>query len=265
MTLDHLPVPGTTRLRILNSLPRQHQAHFFAEVRKLCAIYIASLRIPTADREAEILELFSEVMAKLLGVTGSGAGPKAAESAQEDGSPVMSGHHEPGRDDRVAWLLAEVRGWPALAHRREDIRRQRYGGKWQGEGYRQVQLDEDHVDNLSVDADEPHHDRDMRRVWRGILVMAKTEFAPTEDISILLELMAKDPEIAEAFGAEWPIRQIADALDKSHPNAPWSDDRVDNAKKRLRNWISRLKRAHGLDSTDLMGLFARYAGSYDKG
>ena len=39
----------------------------------------------------------------------------------------------------------------------------------------------------------------------------------------------------------------------------WSDDRVENAKKRLLNWIQRLMRQNGLDATELEALFARVA------
>jgi hypothetical protein len=89
--------------------------------------------------------------------------------------------------------------------------------------------------------------------------VAESEFRPDEDVSILLSLMAHDPEIQAGFGSEWPIRKIVDALNQRHPNPTWNDDRVDNAKKRLRNWIGRMKRDHGLDSTDLMNLFAQKA------
>jgi hypothetical protein len=37
----------------------------------------------------------------------------------------------------------------------------------------------------------------------------------------------------------------------------WSDDRVENAKKRLLNWVQRLMRQNGLDATDLEAVFAR--------
>ena len=264
MTRGDVPVLGATRLRVLNSLPRPHQAHFFEEIRKLCANYIASLRIPMTDRESESLELFSEVMAKLLGVAGSSTGQSVGEN-DEESLPTWTVNDDPKRDEHVSWLLSEVGGRSALAHRHEDIRRKRHGGKWREDGYRQVQLDEEHFEKLSVDPDDPHHEKDIRHVWRGVLAMAKTEFKPNEDISILLDLMAHDADIADGFGSEWPIREIVDALNQRHPNPPWNDDRVDNAKKRLRNWIARLKRNHGLDSTDLMGLFARYAGRHEYG
>jgi hypothetical protein len=45
----------------------------------------------------------------------------------------------------------------------------------------------------------------------------------------------------------------------------WTGDRVDNAKRRLVNWINRLKQKNGLDTTDLEGLFARVARTKEKG
>jgi hypothetical protein len=77
------------------------------------------------------------------------------------------------------------------------------------------------------------------------------------DVLLLLDLMAHDPEVQSGFGAEWPVSQIVSALNLKHSIPLWNDDRVENAKKRLKNWIVRLKRIHGLDAGDLMDLFAR--------
>ena len=74
-----------------------------------------------------------------------------------------------------------------------------------------------------------------------------------------LYLMARDFDIQAGFDAAWPITQMVNTLNQSHPNPPWNDDRVENAKKRLKNWIVCLRRTHGLDETDLMDLFARHA------
>jgi hypothetical protein len=188
----------------------------------------------------------------------------------EDGDPKLDG--------RVAWLLGEIGGRRVLSHRYEDTRRRRWG-RWQESGYRVVQISalrsDGEAGNVSEDEmlsrladsshplrqepDDPHHESDMRRVWIGILALAETEFVAHDDVSILLRLLSEDSDIQAGFGTEWPIRQIVNALNASKPARPWSDDRVDNAKKRLRNWIGRLKRKQGLDSTDLMAMFARYA------
>jgi len=73
-----------------------------------------------------------------------------------------------------------------------------------------------------------------------------------------LQVLAHDPEVQAGFGVEWPVRKITEALNIIYPVPPWNDDRVENAKKRLRNWIGGIKRDHGLDQTDLLALFARY-------
>jgi hypothetical protein len=257
---------GTTRLRVLNSLPRRHQDYFFGVVRKLCSKHIAyaSRDIPTNDRDSEASELFSEVMAKLLGVAGISSEHTSGHDGTAEVWQSYAHDEDPKRDERVAWLIEEVGGQKALAHRYEDVRRRRHGGKWRGDGYRQVQLEPEHVENIGVDPDDPHHDKDIRRVWRGLIVMAKHDFRPDEDASILLNLMARDSDIQAGFGAEWPIRQIVNRLNKLHLGSNWTDDRVDNAKKRLTNWIARLKRVHGLDPNDLMDLFARYGRSQEE-
>jgi hypothetical protein len=69
MTREDSPGVATTRLRVLNSLPRRHQEYFFAEVRRLCAVYIASLGLTPSERQSVTLELVSEVMAKLAGAS----------------------------------------------------------------------------------------------------------------------------------------------------------------------------------------------------
>jgi hypothetical protein len=72
-----------------------------------------------------------------------------------------------------------------------------------------------------------------------------------------LGLMADDHEVQAAFGAEWPVAKLVRALNLKHPIPPWYDYRIENAKKRLKNWIVRLKRIHDLDADGLTDLFAR--------
>jgi hypothetical protein len=251
---------GATRLRVLNSLPWRHQDYFFEAIRTLCTKHIArvSRGRSSADRDAEALELISEVMAKLLGVATIGTGQSLDHDEKKATPRELLVNDDPKRDGRIAWLIDEVGGSQALTHRYEDIRRRRHGGKWQGDGYRQVQLNEDHISGLAVDPDDPHYESDTRQIWLGLLTAAETSFKADDDVSVLLNIMAHDADIQAGFGSEWPIRQIVNALKQRHPNQPWNDDRVENAKKRLKNWISRLKRENGLDSSDLMDLFARY-------
>jgi hypothetical protein len=247
MTLGDIRQTEANRLDILNSLPRGHQDYFFAEIQSLCAKFIGRTSRTGAkiDRESEAAELFSEVMAKLL------MGGTAVEATQR-----WETNDDPKRDGRVGWLIETVGGSQALSHRHEDIRRRQYGGKWKEDGYRQVQLEQHHVDALSVDADDPLHDEDVRRIWRGLLAAAKSDFKSNDDVSILLDLLAHDSDVQAEFGSEWPVSKIVGELNQRHRGSIWNDDRVDNAKKRLKNWIGRMKRDLGLDSADLMDLLA---------
>jgi hypothetical protein len=249
---------AATRLSLLNSLPRSHQVYLFAEVRASCVRHVARVlrHGPSADRNSEALELFSEVMAKLVGAM-SGADDAVGDYVGRDVGEPWTSHDDPKRDGRVAWLIREIGGQKSLAHRYEDVRRRQHGGKWRRDGYRHVQLEEEHIENLAVEPDDPHHETDVRRAWLGLLALAQAEFRPDEDVSVLLDVMACDPEVQAGFGAEWPISKIIAALNVRHPARPWNDDRVDNAKKRLKNWIARLMRDNGLDAVDLMGLLAR--------
>jgi hypothetical protein len=252
MTFEDAKAGGAARLSVLNALPRQHQDYFFAAVRKLCTGFVASRGTMAADRESESLELFSEVMAKLLGAT-------AAET--KEGDDIKAGltvHKDPKQDGRVAWLVAEIGGRQALAHRHEDMRRRLYG-RWREGSYKTEQLADEHVAELAVDPIDPLEDDDNRKAWRGLLAAAKSEFEPQEDVSILLDLLASDPEIQAGFGSEWPVRQIVDTLNRRKPARAWNDDRVDNAKKRLKGWIGRIRRSYQVEPDDLMHIFAQYA------
>ena len=212
---------------------------------------------PGSTDESEALELFSEVIAKLLGVSGVETEQDTAIGSDIQRAWTMS--DDPKSDKRVKWLIDEIGGSQALKHRYEDIRRRRHGGKWRQDGYRHVQLGLEHIENLSIEPADPRHDDDIRQIWQGVLAMAQSEFDSEADVSILLNLMARDSDIQAGFDAAWPITQMVNTLNQSHPNPPWNDDRVENAKKRLKNWIVRLRRTHGLDETDLMDLFARHA------
>jgi hypothetical protein len=248
----------SARLRVFASLPRRHQEYFCAVVRQLCTNFVARVtgRGRSPDAAAEVRELSSEVMAKLFGAVR--AEPLAGNQVEEAGAQDRMADDDPKRDARVAWLIAQVGGPRALTHRYEDIRRRRFGGKWSEHGYRHVQLEPEHVEGLSVDPDDPNYEADIRSAWLGLLALAKSEFRRDEDPAIVLDLMENDPEIQSGFDKEWPIAAIVAALNRSHPTPSWNDDRVENAKRRLKNWIVRLMRNNGLDTTDLMDLLARH-------
>jgi hypothetical protein len=72
-------------------------------------------------------------------------------------------------------------------------------------------------------------------------------------------------DILDESSGQWPIKRIVDLLNKRFPPSSWTDDRVDNAKRRLVNWIKRLMQKHGFDTTDLEDLFARVARNQERG
>jgi|SRR5215470_526064 len=303
MTRGETRVLREARLRVLNSLPPQHRTYFFEEVRRLCATHIASLRLPVSDRKSATLELLSEVMAKLLGVSsllaetesGAGAGLTDEEESQakeqhDESEPLPAllrrndDERDPQRDERVIWLIQQIGGPRALAHRYEDMHRERWG-RWRESGYRSVQISalntnvgagtENEEDMLGRYADrshslheqpeDPHHAGEIEGAWRGLLALAERKFKPDDDVSLLLGVLAQDSDVQAGFGSGWPVRTIVEALNRRHPTSPWGDDRVDNAKKRLKGWIVRIKREQGLDTIDLMSLFVRVAREREEG
>ncbi len=172
---------------------------------------------------------------------------------------------EPARDGRVLWLIEEICNRRALAYRYEDVRRRDRGGKWDGTGYPLVQVDDAAIEQLSghLDPAQDQHDalnaEDCQRAWQGLVKMVEHQFGPGDDVPALVQLLAQDADVQDAFGSQWPIATIVRALNRRHPGSTWNDDRVENAKRRLTRWIVRVKRAHGLDAIDLRALLARYA------
>jgi hypothetical protein len=73
-------------------------------------------------------------------------------------------------------------------------------------------------------------------------------------------MLAKVPGVLDGSdGSRWPVGRLVAILNAEFSPPPWSDDRVENAKKRLLNWVQRLMRENGLDATDLEAVFARVA------
>jgi hypothetical protein len=245
---------GELRLRVLRSLPRIHERYFFEEIRKLCHHYLRNARVPATEIAPH--ELFSEVSLKLL----------ATVSLPDDAASPVSNPHDwsmdlddPKRDGRVEWLIEEVGGSTALGHRCEDIRRQRWGRAAPG-GHRPfVQPGDDPIDSgVEPIAEDSLREADALDIWRGLLLTANREFSPEDDVTKLLCLVARRPGIIEdASGSRWPMETLAALLDVDFSPPPWNALRVENAKRRLTNWINRLMRKNGLDATDLEGLFAR--------
>jgi hypothetical protein len=146
--------------------------------------------------------------------------------------------HAPERDGRVVWLIYEIGGFESIGHRYEDVLRQRYGRARPGRGRPIVQPGPDD-DIFEVEPDEGSTlpAQDARCVWHGLLAMASRKFGSEENVSKLLRLLAKFPDLFEDSGGQWPVRTIVALLNVHFPPPEWTDHRVEDAKRRLTNWI----------------------------
>jgi hypothetical protein len=251
------------RLRVLHSLPPRHQRYLFEEIRKLCHHFLHSQRVPSSEMTPE--ELLSEVWQKLLGAVSVQSEEGASPAL--DPTQVSIDPDAPERDGRVVWLINEIGGSAGIAHRREDILRRRFGRASGGNPLVQPPSDGEFTEIMSdADATSALEAADGARVWRGLLATAGLEFAPSDDLSKLLQLLAEYPEILQdSSGGQWPITTLVVRLNNRYPPRTWTSDRVDNAKRRLLSWIQRLKRKNGLDEVDLEALFARVARQQERG
>jgi hypothetical protein len=252
------PQGGTFALRVLWTLPQAHQGFVFHEICGLCRHYLRSKPADASEISSE--ELVSEVWAKLIGtITMPDPNDATERSNFPDPSDWTIDLQVPENDGRVIWLIREVGGHRALAHRCEDIRRRRWGRATPGVGRPLVQPSE--LPDLEADPDEGGlGPADALNVWRGVLITAERTFQPDDDVCKLLRLLAKVPEVLEgSHGSRWPVGRLVTILNTEFSPPPWSDDRVENAKKRLLNWVQRLMRQNGLDATDLEAVFARVA------
>lgn len=251
-----LEARGELRLRVLSSLPQLHQQYLFEEIRKRCSGFLRQRGV--TESEVSVEELLSEVWAKLLGSV-------SIKDERAMSSLVETTHdpRAPDRDGRVIWLIEEIGGGEAISHRLEDLRRQRHGRHRPNVGRRLVQTngDDDSIDNDGDVAEPPIEiEDDIPLIWIGLVHLAKTRFPPEDDVSMLLQLFNDRPGLFDdAPNAQWPINEMVALLSRLFPDPPWRIDRVDNAKRRLVNWIRRLKQRNGLDQTDLEALFVRIA------
>ena len=98
----------------------------------------------------------------------------------------------PDNDGRVIWLIREIGGPRALAHRCEDIRRRRWGRATPGMGRPLVQptalpdIEADPVETGLGPADAVN-------IWRGVLFTAERTFQPADDVCKLLRVLAQSP------------------------------------------------------------------------
>jgi hypothetical protein len=252
------PESGTSALRVLRTLPHAHQAFVFYEISGLCRHYLRSKPQDACEISSE--ELVSEVWAKLIGSITMPDPNDAAEMRKfPDPSEWTIDPHVPENDGRVIWLIREIGGLRALAHRCEDIRRRRWGRATPGVGRPLVQPAE--LPDIETASDEGGlGPADAVNIWRGVLITAERTFQPDDDVCKLLRMLAKVPGVLEgSHGSRWPVGRVVTVLNAEFSPPPWSDDRVENAKKRLLNWVQRLMRQNGLDATDLEAVFARVA------
>jgi hypothetical protein len=245
---------GDLRLRVLNALPVSHQRYLAQEIRKLCIYYIRSKSVSDSDISPE--ELLSEVWKKLLGSISLNADESLSFPQPSQWTVNLE---VPEHDGRIVWLIKEIGGSEALAHRHQDILRQRFGRKYQ---FVQPTEDEDNPfendGGSHSEVDSILYEADIRRIWRGLLIAAAKQFPPDDDVSMLLRVIEADPAIFdESPGSQWPINEILMLLSIRFRNHPWTVQRVDNAKRRLTKWIRRLMQSNGLDSTDLEAVFAQ--------
>jgi hypothetical protein len=135
------PESGTFALRVLWTLPQAHQTFVFHELGGLCRHYLRSKPDDASEISSE--ELISEVWAKLIrSMTMPDPSDAAERSDFPDPSDWTIDPQAPENDGRVVWLIREIGGPRALAHRCEDIRRRRWGRATPGGGRPMVQPSE---------------------------------------------------------------------------------------------------------------------------
>jgi hypothetical protein len=232
----------------------------------VCRDFLRNRGVPSSEMTPE--ELLSEIWQKLLGTVSTGS-EETAELRSCELREMSTDPDAPARDGRVVWLIEQIGGSMGITHRREDILRRRFGRATGGSGRPLVQPHDDTVfADIVSDADTARslEAADQRLVWRGLLAMVELEFEPGDDLFMLLRLVSEQPGLLQdAPGGQWPIMDIVSRLNIRFPPPAWTSDRVDNAKRRLMNWIKRLKRKNGLDDVDLEALFARVAREQERG
>ncbi len=108
---------GELALRVLHSLPAQHEMYFFQEMRRRCLDHVVLMGAPLAERSSAAGELLSEVMAKLLGVGSSNGAEEDPQqgnqmsqmfSREQSSAPsFQTNSSAPDQDERVRWLIQD--------------------------------------------------------------------------------------------------------------------------------------------------------------
>lgn len=243
---------GELRLRVLKSLPERHIYHLHMQMLQNCRAYLRQHQDPDSEISAE--ELLSEIWKKLVGSVSTEQRVPA-----ELLKYVTIDNEDPGRDGRIAWLLESTGGTGALRHRCEDIRRERHGRSSKG-GRPLTQVGEE-TPEMSVEPDEIESglvDADAEVAWQGLLLEATRRFPSGDDVSLLLRLMNQQSEIFSG-NRQWPISDIAGLLNRECAVPTWTNERVDNAKRRLAKWVQNMCHSNGFGIVELEALFAKAA------
>jgi len=275
------------RLYAWSELSERHRNEVCRQIRMRCETFIATMRVDRGQRKSEVNRLFSEVVAHLLratsvrredATTSRDRGASMGANDRSDAAPPARGPvsppwltkgrvdpWEPMRDARVIWVVEETCNRQALFHRYEDMRRRDRGGKWHGSGYPLVTVDEQTIEHLGGHYDPTESESDTLQMeesmlaWQGLTALVAHRFGGSDDVAVLVQVLAQDRETQDAFGSQWPIGRIAQALNARQPDQVWDDDRVENAKRRLTKFVAKIKQTHGLDAIDLRALLVRYA------
>jgi len=244
------------RLRVLCSLPPTHQLFLLEKIKTMCSLFLRNRRIPHLEVSPE--ELLSEIWAKLIG-TAVLPDEKSALDVLEQSEFTNS--DTPSDDGRVVWLIEEIGGSAALAHRYSDVERRNFG---RTRRTRQLDDEDENITDPNGDNDRDADATDIQLVWRGLILAANQQFAYPDDVSSLLKLMTDAPDLFDhSMGERWPVKQIVVVLTRQSSDQAWNDRRVENAKRRLMRWVQRLMQENGLDPIDMQAMFARIARRYD--
>jgi hypothetical protein len=247
---------GQLRLRVLCSLPSTHQIFLFEKIKTMCSLFLRNNRVPHSEVSPE--ELLSETWAKLIGTA---VLPDEESTLDVLEQSEFANSDTPGDDGRVAWLIEEIGGSTALAHRYSDLERRKFG---RTRRMRQLDDEDENITDSNGNNDRDADVTDIQLVWRGFIIAAAQQFAYPDDVSRLLKLMTDEPHLFDhSMGERWPVKQIGAVLTRQSSDQAWNDRRVENAKRRLMRWVQRLMQKNRLDPIDMQAMFARIARRYD--
>jgi hypothetical protein len=247
---------GQLRLRVLCSLPSTHQIFLFEKIKTMCSLFLRNNRVSHSEVSAE--ELLSEIWAKLIGTA---VLPDEESTSDVLEQSAFTNSDNPSDDGRVVWLIEEIGGSAAFAHRYSDVERRKFG---RTRRTRQLDDEDENITDPNGNNERDADATDIQLVWRGFIIAAAQQFAYSDDVSRLLKLMTDEPHLFDhSMGERWPVKQIVVALTRQSSDQAWNDRRLENAKRRLMRWVQRLMQENRLDPIDMRAMFARIARRYD--